>query len=255
MTEKIFFTIAMKYYRNYETYIKYYIDNIQTFYKDSYILIVDNNSKYIEDIIYLLKDYKNLKIIINNSQCKFEIGAYNEGIRYLQDNNLINEYDFFVFSQDNFVIKNKYDFNLLLDGNILACSFNKFEKESITCPFKNDSRYINILKKINVYDKTNEFNLCWCHSFILHNSVVNKYYDITKDEVIISRSDGSEQSERYLSGILYYLNNYKYVSICGEIENTNILGYDCWKVDIENDSLSNFFVKRVQQKNENTKDE
>lgn len=67
--------------------------------------------------------------------------------------------------------------------------------------------------------------------------------------------NGSVQSERYLSGILYYLNNYKYESICGEIETPETLGYDCWTVDLVNDNLSNYFVKKVQQKTENTIDE
>ena len=69
------------------------------------ILIVDNNSPYLEDIENILKKYINLKIIINNSKCKFEIGAYNEGIRYIQNNNLLNNYEYFIFSQDNFVLK------------------------------------------------------------------------------------------------------------------------------------------------------
>ena len=34
-----------------------------------------------------------------------------------------------------------------------------------------------------------------------------------------------------------------------------ILGYDCWNVNIENNNLSNYFIKTVQQKNESTIDE
>lgn len=75
---------------------------------------------------------------------------------------------------------------------------------------------------------------------------------IAKDEVIIGSFHDSVQSERYLSAICYYLNNNNYVSLCGDACNKNILGYDCWNVDIENDKLNNFFVKRVQQKTEHT---
>jgi hypothetical protein len=39
------------------------------------------------------------------------------------------------------------------------------------------------------------------------------------------------------------------------MSNINILGYACWNVDIENDNLPHFFVKTLQQKTENTKDE
>jgi hypothetical protein len=87
--DKVFFIISAKYYRNYKCYLKFYVDDIQKFYKNFYTLIVDNNSKYINDIILLFQEYNNLKIIINNSDCKFEIVAYNEGIRYILNNNLL----------------------------------------------------------------------------------------------------------------------------------------------------------------------
>jgi hypothetical protein len=253
--EKICFIIATKYNRNYKSYLKFYVDNIQKFYKDSYILIIDNNSKYVNDIILLFQEYNNLKIIINNSDCKFEIGAYNEGIRYILNNNLLEKYDYYVFSQDNFVLKNKYDFNLLSNNNILACSFNHWDNFQ----YNSDNNYsdptvITILNKLNIFDKLNEYNLAWCSSFIIHKSKILHYYDIVKDEILTTRAD-SCKSERYLSGILYYLNNYKYVSICGDIATPSILGYDCWNVDIENDNLTNYFIKRVQQKNEHTLDE
>lgn len=262
MNYKLCFIIAHRYNRNYKSYIKYYIDNIQNFYPDSFILIVDNNSPYLEDIENILKKYINLKIIINNSKCKFEIGAYNEGIRYIQNNNLLNKFEYFIFSQDNFVLKNKFDIKKdLLEKNILACSFNHLwsddtDKMNSICwnILKNDPICTNILKKINCLDKINEFGIVWCSSFILHKTKINNYYDIVKDEIITERFKGSIQSERYLSGICYYLNNNKYISLCKNACTIQILGYDCWKVDIENDILDNFFVKRVQQKNEKTKD-
>ena len=71
-----------------------------------------------------------------------------------------------------------------------------------------------------------------------------------RDIVITSRQKGSIQSERYLSGILYYLNNYKSVSLCGNFINND---YDFLKIDIEKDSSKSYFVKRSQDKNENTK--
>lgn len=254
--EKICFVIAIKYYRNYTSYIQHYVDNIQKFYQNSYIILVDNNSTHIQDIIDILKDYKNLKIIINNSECKFEIGAYNEGIRYIQNNNLIDVYNYFVFSQDTFVLNNKFNFDELTINNIYACCFNHYDN----IPFENnlniyDDICIKILNKINIYEKLNEYNCCWCNSFILHKSKINDYYNIVKDEIIICRFGGSVQSERYLSGILYYLNNYKYISICGDMSSPSILGYDCWNVDIKNNNFQTYFIKSVQQKNENTIDD
>jgi hypothetical protein len=253
--KKICFIIACKYYRNYKSYIKYYVDNIKKFYENSYIILVDNNSLYIKDIIDTLKDYKNIEIIINNSECKFEIGAYNEGIRYIQNNSFLKEYDYFVFSQDTFILNNKYDFNELYNNNIFACSFNHFNNIPHDSNLNiYDPICIKILQKINIYDKLNEFNLCWCCSFILHSSKINDYYNIVKDEIITTRHGGSTQSERYLSGIMYYLNNNNYVSICGDMSSPQVLGYDCWNVNIENNDLSNYFIKTVQQKSENTVD-
>jgi hypothetical protein len=260
MNYKCCFVIAQKYYRNYKSYIKYYVDNIQNFYPDSFILIVDNNSRYLEDVTNLLKNYNNLKIIINNIECKFEIGAYNEAIRYIKKENLLNNFEYFIFSQDTFVLKNKFDIQKeLVDKNIFACSFNCFENDKNILNYqhnilKEDPICINILKKINCLDKIEECNIAWCSSFILHKSKIYDYYDIVKDEIITERFNGSIQSERYLSAICYYLNNNNYVSLCGNAINPNTLGYDCWKVDIENDKLDNFFVKKVQQKNEKTKD-
>jgi len=255
MDERILFIIAVKYYRTYHSYIKYYVDNIQKIYKNSFILLVDNNSKYIIDIVTLLKEYNNLKIITNDSNSKFEIGAYNEGIRYILKNNMLDTYDYFVFSQDNFVLKKYFDFNNLKNNNVVACSFNRWD--NYVNKFECDSHPANIevLNKIGLYNKAESYNLCWGNSFILHNSKIEAYYNIVKDIVVTSRQNGSTQSERFLSNILYHLNNNKYISICGDIDTISSLGYDCWNVDIENSNVDNFFVKKIQQKNETTLDE
>jgi len=73
---KVCFIISHKYYRNYESYIQYYVDNIQKFYPESLCIIVDNNSTHIDDIINKLNTYNNVIILSNVSLCKFEIGAY-----------------------------------------------------------------------------------------------------------------------------------------------------------------------------------
>ena len=199
-----------------------------------------------------VKDYKNLILLTNNDLCKFEIGAYKIGIKYLLNHNLINNYNYYFFTQDTFVIKNKYDVNNLLINNITASSivcsknndfnYNMFER--------NTSQYI--LNLLNLKNDINAYGLCWCCSFVLHKSKINNFLDITDNIIITSRLQSSE-SERYLSSILYYLNNFKMTSLDGEL--TDVINfYDCWTVDIFNNTSSTFFIKRVQQKTENTID-
>ena len=246
------FIIALKYYRNYQTHIKYYVDNIQKYYKNAFTIIVDNNSTYIQDIDETFKGYENLVIITNIGECKFEIGAYKAGINYLITNDLIDTYDYCVFTQDNFVLKNKYDFDNLRKNNTLACTINSWTKSH------SDQLFISpisqkILSSLNLQNSIHLLSLCWCNSFILHKSKILEFLDIVKDIVVTKRME-SDYSERYLSGILYHLNNRIIADIDGDIEILNI-HYDCWKVDVINDIIPNcFFVKRVQQKNEKTVD-
>lgn len=245
------FIISHRYYRNYQSYIKYYVDNINIFYKNSLILIIDNNSKYLDDIKTLLNNYTNVIILVNNTECKFEIGAYKVGINYIINNNLLENYDYYIFTQDNFILKNKFDFNILLNNNTKACALNTFTKGKEE--YYNEIT-LNILRKINLENRIDELTLCWCCSFILNKSIVIDFLNITKDIIITYRTE-SCFSERYLSGILYYLNNYIMTSIDGDIELHN-LKYNCWTVNLIEDNIpERFFVKKVQQKNEHTLDE
>ena len=65
--------------------------------------------------------------------------------------------------------------------------------------------------------------------------------------MVITKKSQSGDVERFLGGILYYLNNFNYVSLCGGAS-SNILSYDCQNVDIINSNISNYFVKRSQYK-------
>ena len=248
---KLCFIIAHKYYRNYESYIQYYVDNIQKFYTNSFIIIVDNNSKHIDDIKNKLANYSNLVILSNDTPCKFEIGAYNVGINYLKDNNLIDKYDFCIFSQDTYVLKNKYNFNKLYIDKTNALAFHAvmfIDINQFQLPYFYSPSSMSILKKINLSDKIQSLKLCWCNSFILHSSKIIEFLDITKDTIVLNRPD-SECSERYLSGILYYLNNYSLADLCPVID------YDFRTIDIINSNTPNWFLKRFQQKNERTMDD
>ena len=229
-----------------------YVDRINLFYPRSFVIIVDNQSEYLDDIRLCLKGYSNVAIIVNNSDCMFEVGAYKEGIRFINDCGVLFKFDYFIFSQDTFVANNPYDFRLLKARNIQAASFNHLHE---WCDMKDDPIVRRVLSKLDLFDLYDgyNFNLCWCNSFILSSFRVLDFFEIVKHEQIFGRYAGSVQSERYLAGILFFLNSYSYMSICGDAATPEALGYDCWKVDIHVNSLPHAFVKEVQQKRENTR--
>jgi hypothetical protein len=242
------FIISCKYNKNYINFIKYYIDNIIKYYTNYLIIIVDNNSIYINELIELFNflNNKNIIILINNNECKFEIGAYNYGIIYLIQNNLIDKYDYYIFTQDNFVLKNKYDFNIFKNNNIYACPINEHDEKPYF--YSNITEYAyEILKKINLYDNLDKITFCWCNSFILHKSKIINYYNYVKDIIIINRFQ-SECSERYLPRILYELNNHKNYNIDGFMNNIKYNPNDKYI----NINIFSYFEKKLQGKNENT---
>lgn len=247
-TYSVAFIIAHRYYRNYPSFIKYYVDNIQRFYKNSFILIVDNNSENISDIVEVLKDYKNLVILTNNTPCKFEIGAYKVGIQYLLTSMADIIFDYCVFTQDNYILKQKYDFNNLITEGINATSFVGFtgHKHEYYYPFTQD-----ILKRVGLENDIDKLTLCWCSSFILHYSKIFEFLKITQDIVITTRR-GSCEGERFLSAIIYKLNDYKMVHIEGDMDHQH---YNCHKVDLIKDVIpEHCFVKCIQGKTELTKE-
>ena len=239
---KLCFIIAQKYYRNYVSYTQYYVDNIQLLYPGSLCIIVDNNSVYVNDIIIKLKDYNNVVILTNASKCKFELGAYKVGISYLITNNLIDNYDYTIFSQDTFVLKNKYDFNELREKNITACSLTLGDLNNHGGLMHVSESQI-ILKKINLLDSIEKIGLCWCNSFILHNLKIKEFFDIIKD-IIVTEKIESQYSERYLAAIFYYLNNNKNNGL-NSIYNYK---YNCCSVNMFEDKIDEYFVKNTQNK-------
>lgn len=245
---KLCFIIAQKYYRNYTTYIQYFVDNIQNFYPGSLCIIVDNNSIHINDIIDKFNNYKNVVILSNESKCKFELGAYKVGINYLITNNLIDKYDYTIFSQDNFVLKNKYNFDELHNQNVMACSLTNTNPGQYVEQLDTPQSQI-ILQKLNLIDSTQKISLCWCHSLILHKTKIIDFLNITNYIVIINREE-SVISERYLGAILYYLNNHNNYGL----NNHNNLTYDVFNVDPIISTNKEYFIKRTQSKTENTKD-
>ena len=189
---------------------------------------------------------ENIVLLDNNIDCKFEIGAYQVGINYLRENNLIEKYDYYFCTQDNFVIKNKVDFNEWVSNDITACPINSYFPDGMCEPITS-----NVLKSLNLYDNLDKITFCWCSSFIIAKEKLEQLDGYFKKITITVRWE-SCASERYLARILWELNGHKNNDIDGDIRVLRNL-YDCWTVDIYADSPS-FFVKRTQQKNEKTID-
>ena len=257
---KLCFIIAHIYFRPYESYLSYYISNINKLYPDSLILVIDNGSKYKEDVFKEITEItdKNVVIIDNDTDSKFEIGAYTRGLKYILDNNLKDKYDYYIFTQDTFVLKNKYDFNILIDNDVKACTINTY--------FQDDPNNIicrNVLTKLGLYNNLDKITFCYCSSFIIHKDRIVQLYSYLLKINNRTRLECSA-GERYLARILYELNNHKNFDIDGDIRdilidmakrhnryNPNNMYYDCWVVDIYKPAFTHF-VKRVQQKNEFT---
>lgn len=168
------FVIANKYVKSINSsYLKFYVDNINKYYPDGFVLIVDNNSENMEDIYNLLNYNTNVKIITNDTEYKFETGAYRCGIQWLMENNLINNYNYFIFTQDTFMLKNIYDFN---EKSSLAFSLISFKYD-----YFKQSVVENILQEIGLNDNYEKINLCVANSFGVHYSKIEQLFNYIKN--------------------------------------------------------------------------
>lgn len=244
--------IVTKYYRNYRSYIELYINNIQKLYQDDAdILLVDNNSKYIDDINLLILKYNNVSLINNISNSKYEIGAYRYGIQYLDDK--IKKYDYIIFTQDTFIINNKYDFNILKLNDTLACTIVsdiKRPEERWTYHHKGQT----ILNSANLNNNIDKISFCFSNSFILHNNVINDFMKYTNSFILNSKDD-SGLSEDFLARVLYELNNHKNFDIDGLYNYNNKNINEGELRNDYNDINEYYFMKILQRKTENTIDE
>lgn len=245
--KKSVFIIAHKYFRGYTSFLSYYVKNILKFHPDSIVLVVDNNSTHKEDILSTLQKHDNVILLDNNIECKFELGAYQVGIKYLIDNDLLDTIEYIFMTQDTFVLKNKLDIPSFRSQTILACPINSYYQDGAY-----NETVTEILTKIGLNDNQDKTTFCWCCSMVVHSSKILQLYSYLTQIVITVRSQ-SEATERYLARILFELNNHRNHDIDGDIRNLAVK-YDCWKVDILNDNVSSFFAKTPQQKTENTSD-
>jgi hypothetical protein len=223
----ICFVIACKYYRNAVSYLKKYVDNINNLYKNCSILIVDNNSQDVCDIYKLFNTYKNVTIITNLDLCKYELGAYKYGIKYLIKNNLVNKHTYYIFTQDTFIIHSYYDFNNLVANNVSACPIISSYKGTFTNDLRDRmSHYIghndqylikNTIIELGMVNLIQELTFCFASSFVLRYDKLSSFFELTKN-IIIDNKIKSESCERIFSAILYLLNENKNFSI----ENTKV---------------------------------
>lgn len=250
---KIVFIIAHRYYRTYTSFIKKYVDNIQSFYGDrSYIVIVDNLSKHLDDVVKMFENYERLTILVNTSECKFEQGAYNIGINFVLKNNLFEFFDYYVCTQDTFVLKNKFDFNILANKNTTACAINLYHMP-IT-DYLEQPYVMEYLEKLEFDHELGNFEICFCNSFILHRSRVHRFLLMTKDIVITTKTQ-QEACERYLGGMMYHLNGGIVDSVDGFANDYNVLGYHPHKWNPNDHETYRYFMKHTQFKGEYTKDD
>ena len=248
INNKIVFIIAHKYIRGHATYLKYYTDNIKKYYPQALTIVVDNNSNHIDEIFQTLEQSDQLVLLTNSIDCKFEIGAYRVGMRYLIDNNILDNYKYIVCTQDTFVLKNKYDFNILNNQNTTACTNNSYYQDGLYQHLSNA-----ILAQLGLDNNLDKITFCWCNSFIVATIKVYQLLEYL-EQLTIQRSWEREASERYLARILWELNNYTNVDIDGNISNLDRY-YNCHTVDIINSTTLTYFVKRAHQRTENTPDQ
>lgn len=245
---KVCFIIAHKYFRGYESYLKYYVENIQKFYPEALTIVVDNNSVYKVDTFSQVSEWDNVVLLDNDIESKFELGAYQVGLRYLLDNNLTGEYSYCVFTQDNFVLKNKYDFNTMKEASTYALPINSFYADGACKDVCDD-----VLGRLGMNDSWDKINFCWCSSFVVGANKLEQLYGWLK-QIVVTQRWQSCGGERYLARLLWELNEQK---DCGDIDGSAadlaIRHYDTWKVNIYDEATS-YFVKKVQQKTENTVD-
>jgi len=169
-------------------------------------------------------------------------------MRYLIDNNILDDYKYIVCTQDTFVLKNKYDFNILNKQNTTACTINSFHQDGL---FEQASTAI--LESLGLNNNLDKITFCWCNSFIVATVKVHQLLGYL-EQLTIQRSVEREVSERYLARILWELNNYINVDIDGNISNLDQY-YNCHTVDIVNSTTPTYFVKRAHQRTENTTDQ
>jgi hypothetical protein len=256
------FIIAHRYVRGYNSYIEHYINNINLFYENALTIIVDNNSPYKDDVLDKFKNKNNIILLDNNTEHKFEQGAYLVGITYLIENNLVDNYDYYVFTQDTYILKNKYNFDELIENNIYACP--------ISWGMGTQDLSISLIKpyldKLELWDDNLQINYnshllnpscysedvlskilhCYCTVYVIHKDKINNLHTYLKKIKITNRWE-SELGERYFAWVLYKLNNNRNY----QIDHNPYALYDPYSINLNDDFEYGYFAKQQQRKREN----
>jgi hypothetical protein len=161
---------------------------------------------HLKDIEIVLYNYKNIVILTNTSDSKFETGAHSFGLKWLIENDK-NNYDYYVFTQDNFIIENKYDFNKLKYFNIQACSIVEHQ-EHFAWIYNNKKK--TILNNYNITGEYGHNNICWACSFIIDKNKLCKLYNYIKYASLKEKTDSCIY-ERILGFIIRELEPIKFI--------------------------------------------
>ena len=258
------FIIAHRYVRGYTSYIKHYIENIIKFYETPLIIVVDNNSLHKEEVFDSLEKKSNIILLDNNTEHKFEQGAYLVGLNYILNNNLLHHYDYYVFTQDTYILKNKYDFDELEKNNVFACPISWGEGNQDLSMGLITPHLINLgLNDMNVEvnynhhfvdsnsyteDVINKILHCYCNCYIVSKTKIKELHGYVSKIKITTRYE-SELCERYFAWVLYKLNEYKNY----QIDHNPYRLYECHgNLNLHSDFNHGYFAKHQQQKRETT---
>lgn len=245
----ICFVIAHKYFKGYRNYVDHYIENINKAYgSEASIIVVDNNSMFKNESFDRFKDVPNVTLLDNNIQSKFEIGGYTVGLQHIINNNLTDKYEYYVFTQDTFIFKNRYDFNNLLQNNIWACPINSMPYDG-----SHVGHMTRELTKLGLLNNIDKISFVWANSFVVHKSRIAQLLGYLS-QIICTTKTVSHGAERFLARIMYELNDHgENVDIDGDLRHLLANHYDCHTVN-PLDPVTTHFVKTIQNKNEGTRD-
>ena len=138
-------------------------------------------------------------------------------------------YDYYVFTQDTFILENKYDFNKLKYLNVQACSIVEHLEHFIWyCPMEK----LDILQKHNI--SFNNTNICWGCNFVISKNKIFNLYEYIKEHILKTK-DHSCLFERIMGFFIKEL----------EPKNCNIDGF---MIDYETKNRLHYFEKKRQTK-------
>ena len=177
---------------------------------------------------------------------------------------MLKEYYYYVFTQDTYILKNKYYFEELEENGVLACPVS-YAHGIQDIPIQQIKPYLEYL---GIYDSNIQYNEipiinpeditpdilnkvlhCYCSVFIVHMTKIIELYGYISKLKLTKRID-SELFERYFAYVLYKLNNNKNY----QIDFNPYSLYDKYNVNLLDDFDNGFFAKQQQRKRENVVD-